>query len=290
MTALFTLRGPEFLFVYFLLGAVVVVLVTSAIRRSEASLFPQDARLRDPYLIAYLRGDLQELVRVVAVSLTVRGLLNLNDDGVKTVDETEIDRAEVPIEKVVLRACRKRVTPQAIADDSAVRAVGREYERHLVGLGLLPDTAIQDARLRAVLIGVAVLVVIAVTKIIVALNTGHSNILFLIILAVLFCAVLLAKTGARLTGRGRAALSELQGLFNSLKQRGDSLSTNDVPETTLLAAVFGIYALPGIDPSIRRKLFPPTDTSGSSGGSSCGSSGCGGGGGGGGGGCGGCGS
>jgi uncharacterized protein (TIGR04222 family) len=291
MTAFFTMRGPVFLLVYLVIGIAVIVLVTSAINRSEEQLVTRSTRLRDPYLIAYLRGDLQELARVVTVSLTVRGLLSMDTTGVQIVDPTEVDRAEVPIEQVVLRACRKRITPGAIAGDSAVRAVGRAYERELQGFGLLTDEATGRARLQAVMIGILVLAAIAIIKMVVALNTGHSNIFFLIIEAVLFCIVLGAKSTARLTQRGKDQLSELRGLFDSLKHRGDNLSTGDVPEATLLAAVFGVYALPGVDPAIRRKLFPPAATSGSSsgGGSSCGSSGCGGGGCGGGG-CGGCGS
>lgn len=291
MTAFFTLRGPEFLVVYFMIGIVVIVAVTYAINSSEEQLAPRETLLRDPYPIAYLRGDLEELVRVVAASLTLRGLLNADMTGVQIVDPTEIDRAKVPIEKVVLRASRNRIAPGKIADDSAVKAVGRAYERELAEFGLLADAATARSRLQAVMIGIVVLLAIAITKIVVALNTGHSNVFFLILEAALFCIFVGAKCAARLTRRGRDALRELREMFGSLKRRGDSLSANDVPEATLLAAVFGVYVLPGVDPTIRRKLFPPAATSGSSGGSSssCGSS-CGGGGGCGGGGCGGCGS
>ena len=283
MTAFFTMRGPQFLVVYFVIGVVLIYVVSSAIRRTEERLAPQETRIRDPYLIAYLRGGVEELVRVAASSLAVRGLLHMDLNGIKIVDPTEIDRAKVPIEKVVLRACRERCMPGAIASDSAVRAVGRAYERELEGFGLLADAATAGARVQAVLLGIAILLAVAIIKIAVALNTGHTNILFLIVEAVMFSIVLGAKAGARLTGRGRAALSELRAMFDSLKHRGDKLSTSDVPETTLLAAVYGVYALPGVDPEIRRRLFPPPGSSDSSSDGS-GSGGCGGGGG-----CGGCG-
>ena len=74
MTAFFTMYGPEFLVVYLVIGIVTIALVSSAIKTSEEQLAHQETRLRDPYLIAHLRGDVEELVRVVVVSLMMRRL------------------------------------------------------------------------------------------------------------------------------------------------------------------------------------------------------------------------
>jgi hypothetical protein len=96
-------------------------------------------------------------------------------------------------------------------------------------------------------------------------------------------------THPRQTGRGKALLADLGSLFKSLKDRAAGFQPGSNPaELALLAAVFGVTALPVDAFPYSKTLFPqPSAGSGDSGGSSCGSS-CGGGGCGGG--CGGCGS
>jgi len=287
-----TMPGPQFLILFMAICAVVYVSVTVAIRTGEASSFGEQ-RLRDPYLIAYLRGDVDESIRVAALALLLRGLLKVNTAEFRTVDPSEIDRADVPIEKALLTACREGAGPAQILRNIAVRTAANQYYKQLIDAGLIPDEGAQSRRQRAVLIGIAIVATVAAAKIVVALGTGHTNILFLILLAGLAALLLFAKLNERLTGRGRAALGDLRTLFASLKSRGHALLPSAIPEATLLAAVFGVYVPPGIARGAWEKMFPPPSTSSSSGydissaGSSCGSSGgCGGGGGG----CGGCGS
>jgi hypothetical protein len=111
---------------------------------------------------------------------------------------------------------------------------------------------------------------------------------------------LLPAAQRRRTALGDAVLKDLQGLFGRLRRRvapaGEGGLTSD---TMLLAAVFGLSALPSDGFYEVRRVFAKSVKSGGSncgsscgssyGSSGCGSSGCGGGGGGGGG-CGGCGS
>ena len=63
-------------------------------------------RVRDPYIIAHLRGGLQELIRVVVLSLAIRGLVKISGTGIQTADPTEVNRAASPVEKAILDACR----------------------------------------------------------------------------------------------------------------------------------------------------------------------------------------
>ena len=292
MAALLTMRGPEFLALFIGTAIAVCFLVRAAIAASEPS--SDGMRVRDPYMIAYLRGGLQELIRVVVLSLAIRGLLKIAVTGIQIADPTEINRADLPIEKALLEACRQQVTPATVRQNTRVWAAGQEFEHQLVDLGLLADATVRKLRWFPVLIGVAFLVTLAVAKIEVALATGHSNVAFLIIATLVATILLLSLVFRRQTRRGRAVLRELNALFHSLRRRSKELSAAAVPETTMLAAVFGVYVLPEIDRNAWRKLFPQPSASNSSGGSGCGSSGCGGGGGGGsgcgGGGCGGCGS
>jgi uncharacterized protein (TIGR04222 family) len=288
MTALLSMRGPEFLALFIGTAIAVCILVRVAIAAGEPR--SDGMRARDPYMIAYLRGGEGELIRVVVLSLAIRGLLKISGTGIQTVDPTEIKRADLPVEKAILEACRQQVTPILLRQNGRVEAAGQEFEYQLVALGLLADAAVRKLRWFPVLIGVAFLVALAVAKIEVALATGHSNVAFLIIATLVAAILLLSLVFRRLTRRGRAVLRELNALFHSLRRRSGGLSATAVPETTMLAAVFGVYVLPEIDRNAWRKLFPQPQAGNSSGGSGCGASGCGGGGGGGGGGCGGCGS
>lgn len=286
-----TLPGPQFLFVFVALCLAVHVSVTIVIRMGEAG-SSGDRRLRDPYLIAYLRGDVDETIRVATLALLLRGLLKVNDSEFRTVDPSEIDRADVPIEKALLTACREGASPAQILHNTAAKAAADQYYNGLIDAGLIPDETAASWRRRTVLIGIAVVVTVAAAKIGVALSTGHTNIELLVVLAGVAAVLLFSKLKERLTGRGRVALRELSTLFGSLRKRRHTLPASAIPEATLLAAVFGVYVPPGMAQGAWEKMFPPPASSSSGNDSSSSSSGCGssGGCGGGGGGCGGCGS
>jgi uncharacterized protein (TIGR04222 family) len=123
---------------------------------------------------------------------------------------------------------------------------------------------------------------IGVAKIVIAENTGHHNVTFLIILTVVFTLLAFGLSLPRRTRAGDRMIEDLRTLFEGLKQRSAEIQTGASPnEYALMAAVYGMATIPDA-----KKLFPK---GGSSCGSGCGSDGgssssCGGGGG-----CGGCG-
>jgi len=178
---MFALRGPDFLGLFLLLSVTVYLAVHLLIVTREAAQ-PAEPRIRDPYAIACLRGDVRELIRVVALSLCLRGLLQIRTTTFQTVREMEIDRVQVPIETVVLRLCRTPCEPSALAQVAEFKTAVGEYERDLIRRGLLADGTARSRRWPPVLLGSGFLVLIALIKIKVALSTGHSNILFLILL------------------------------------------------------------------------------------------------------------
>jgi uncharacterized protein (TIGR04222 family) len=284
-----TLKGPEFLFLFAGLVIVVYATVAAAISSHESRL-PSEPRIRDPYAIAYLRGDTRELIRVVALSLSLRGLLKVGRSTFVTTDPAHIDRVQIPLEKEVLVQCRTFCTPPALAHAPSVQAIVDEYRSELIGRGLLADEDVKRARWLPVLAGSAILVGIALAKILVAIATGHSNIVFLLMLCVASVYFLARQITARRTLAGSTALSNLATLFASLKSRRNSLSADSAAEATLLGAVFGVYVMPDLDAIAWDKLFPKPKSSASSGCNAGTGSGCGGGGGCGSGGCGGCGS
>lgn len=292
MMELLTMQGPHFLLLFLFL-IFMACLMVDGVGKPAIAVDGDLVRIRDPYLIAYLRGELDELIRVVTLSLTLRGLLKIDSKGIQVADPSEIERVQVPIEQVILAACRGRATPVLIEANSGVRGVGQEYRRQLVGAGLLLDDSALQTRWYAMWVAIVLLSVLAIAKIIVALNTGHSNVLFLIVAVILSDIGLLSLGRRRLTRRGAATLKDLATLFAALKARREPLPATAISEATLLAAVFGVYSLMGIDRDAWARMFVRINTSTPGGAGGCGGGGCGSGGGGcsggGGGGCGGCG-
>jgi uncharacterized protein (TIGR04222 family) len=284
-----TMPGPQFLALYILLALVAYVFTSAIIARREHESVGADSRqLRDPCAIAYLRGDTRELLRVVALTLTLRGQLRMEGSTLVATGSPAAAPVE-PIEAAVLAACAQPITAGQLAGSAGIQIRAGQYRQALIRAQLLAGPQTFKARFRAVVVPMAILVTLAVAKIAVALSTGHHNIGYLTVAAVIAVVVLLARVGRRLTAPGRRALAQLRGLFGGLQQRGDAM-TGVPTEAALLAAVFGVYAL-GEQSRAWSRVWGASsggDTGGCGGGGSDsgggGGSGCGGGGG-----CGGCG-
>ncbi|MCX5883773.1 MAG: hypothetical protein NTU74_18855, partial [Deltaproteobacteria bacterium] len=127
-----------------------------------------------------------------------------------------------------------------------------------------------------------------------AFSRGHHNVLFLLILTLIFGNWTVAIWKKKRTGAGDLVLREAQLKFQSLKGRAKNVRPGGTTsDASFLAAVFGLSVLPVVYFPYIKTLFPKAASSfggdtGGCGGGGCGSSGCGGGGCGGG--CGGCGS
>jgi uncharacterized protein (TIGR04222 family) len=285
----FDLPGPQFLVFYAFLGTFTVGLLWLARRASEPADAPR-IDYSDPYLLACLRGGEKEVIRVVAVSLIDRGLLqSKNDDQLVVVNQNAVNIARLPIEKALLQHFRFRAKASSAFASPAILSTCQKYKDALQRSGLLPDESILRARLWRFVIAVIVLTGVAALKILIALQRGRTNIFFLILLAVFFVFVAIRVHNPLRTRRGDALLADLRHLFSSLKARARMVRPGgETADAVLLMAVFGLDALPAAAfPYAKR--FQPKNTAlsptscGSACGSSCGSS-CGGGGG-----CGGCG-
>jgi uncharacterized protein (TIGR04222 family) len=291
--------GPQFLAFYAFVALVVLTVLWLARGAAERGPAPR-IDTSDPFLIADLRGGPDEAVRVAAVSLIDRGLLVV-DEAERTLKAKPGAKALRPIEQALQRKFAEARPATDIFIDFDLRAACFPYEDALTRLGLLADDDTQRARNRRLGIAVAILVALAGAKIYVALQRGRTNVLFLIILACVACVAAFGLSNARRTARGDALVADLRRLFVRLRARAGTIRPGGgTADAALLAAVFGLGALPAAGFGFVRRLYPRApDTSGWSSGwsspsygswsswsSSCGSS-CGGGGGGG---CGGCGS
>lgn len=281
----FDLRGPEFLLFYIGLAAATFGVLYAWRRRSEPSPEP-GAWMRDPYLIAGLRGGAKEIVTLATFSLLTRGILGRVDgDRVARSNQKRLSPSNA-LERAVVALVSEPRTVSTIARDRTTQLAAEPYLDTLRAKGLLANDTQRSRRRAAASLAGALLVGVAIVKIGVALSRGRMNIGFLILLSGL-CAwgcVAWARTFAR-TRAGDAVLRDLRTLIGP----GRALCTTRTlsepdPEQLLIAAVGGIYGSP-FQPPPRVKTGSVWSSS------SCGTSisSCGGGGGCGGGGCGGCG-
>jgi uncharacterized protein (TIGR04222 family) len=288
----FDLPGPQFLVVYLVFAAAALAGLYLVRRNREAGAAPS-GQLRDPYLVACLRGGAAEVVRVATLGLIDRGLLGLSGKVVTVQPGADATRGLANVEREVLSHFRPFDQLDSVFRARRVLATAEsDYGVKLRHLGLLPDSDALRFRALAIVVAIALIAGVAGIKIAVALDRGRSNIGFLIVLAVVAVIIAVKVGNPFRTSLGSAVLRDLRSLFSGLRGRAAAMRQGSGSTDLLwLAAVFGMTAVPtAAFPFVGE--FRPRPDSGSSGGCGSSSSGDGGGcgGGGGGGGCGGCGS
>jgi uncharacterized protein (TIGR04222 family) len=285
----FDLSGPSFLAFYIGVAIIVVVVAKLAIDAAEGGA-PPALPLGDPYQIAWLRGGTAEAARIAVLALTDRGLLAVYGDNLVNAGSGQSFVRE-PIERAMLSRCAQSGTAAtAVLDDPGVERACAPYQAELERLQLMPDAVMRARRYRWFAIAAAMLLGIAAIKIEIAIRGDRYNVGFLFILPVIAVCALWRIVRRRRTSLGNRMVKDLRRLFRALRQRAAGIRPNAMTsDAVLLAAVFGLSALPATGFADLHRVYKKSASSGGGGcGSSCGS-GCGGGGGGGGG-CGGCGS
>lgn len=283
----FDLNGPSFLVFYIGVALIVAIGLKLVIDDAERGA-PRALPLNDPYQIAWLRGGTPEAARIAVLSLTDRGLLTVRGDDLVTASSASLGGVRQPIERAILARCgHSGAAATAVLDDPAVEQACGPFRARLERLQLMPDAAMRAQRYRWSAIATAILLGIAIAKIAVALNRGRYNVAFLVILAAIAVWGVWFLVRRPRTHLGNRMLQDLRRLFNALRQRASTIRPGAMTsDAMLLAAVFGISALPATGFADFLRVYKKAASSGDGCGSACGS-GCGGGGGGG---CGGCGS
>ena len=284
----FDLPGPQFLLFYIILGSALAGFLWIHRHHSERDKAVSAPELTDPYLVAYLRAGAAEVWRLATIRLIDLGLMRAEGPTIRTEAETKPDDVQNEVERATLAWFRKPQAAISLIQESSsfqLRQVVLPYEERLIELGLLPDEESRNrSRLRYA--GAAFLLgVVAATKIIVALDRGHQNVAFLIVLACVAIFTLHKLAIPARTRRGHAVIEDLRKLFSRLHQPGLLEPGKSSAEVMWMAAVYGVSALTfGHVKELYPKAYQNTSCGGcgSSCGSSCGGGGCGGG-------CGGCG-
>lgn len=298
------MHGPQFLVFYIAIGIITLLLIRYRMAQQESNWRMEKLNLTDPYEIAFLRGGGNEALKIAVLSLIDRGLLEISENNLKTKNQASFENVRRPIEKAILNLYASYGRVQEMNNDESLRSACLEYNESLQRSQLITSESVYQSRRPMLLLGILVLGGTAGAKIFVSFQRGHYNIIFLIILTVIFLLGLSYIYKKERTGLGDRVLTDLRILFKGLKDRGNSIkSGGESNELALLAAVFGVTALPSVSFPYIEKLFPKSkssvsyitsnkgDSNGFScgwssftcgGGSSCGGGGCGGG-------CGGCG-
>jgi uncharacterized protein (TIGR04222 family) len=248
---IFDMRGPEFLALYLLASVVGLSILYVVSRRAppHSSRLPtSDARrqLRDPYLLAFLRGGALETLQTVAFSLSERKLLSISKKGLIASGERDAIRAVThPLEVAVLAACASLRGIGKLLHDKRLKRMAEEYGAPLKECGLIADEAEYARRLPIFLAVAGALLTMSVIKIRVALQGGHSNIAFLVLLTALALIVAVVIFRRRRTSAGDRALADQRTLFAQLKTQAKRLAAGGATgEAVLIAAAFGLAALP----------------------------------------------
>ena len=277
----FGLAGPGFLLFYAVFAAIVIVVFAwLEFARGETGPPRLSELTADPYSIAYMRGGAAEAVSVAVMNLVDRGLLTVEGEQVRAAKNASTDFVRRPLDRAILEACATLYEPHLLHHVPAVAAACKSYEGVLTERSLLPD---RNKLRKALLVVIALLAGLAVLRIGQALARGQTNLVFLVLLSGVACLVAWRVSARRLTTAGREALASLRTLTQRLQRNATQLRAGGATnEAVLLAAVYGIHALPSaFDASkgLFRQRKKSDGSCSSSCGSSCGSgSSCGGGG------------
>ena len=283
----FRWTGPEFLAFYVVFAVAIVGAFAVRFRWWGAgSDVPVDNLTTDPYRIAFLRGGIEEAVRVAVFNLVDRGILDhdLDEVSVARADAAQLVRRR--LDRALLAHFARSRSVKAAEQDREVRASCEEYERQLAERGFLPDDREKGRRFALAVVAVGLVAGVALARIVVAASVGRHDFALLIFLCAIAIAALVHAYRYQRTARGTRALSNVAALLSRLKAGVGRIKPGGATnEALLLASVFGLHALPSLAFPVVDIIFPRPkiadievvfDSGGSDGGCGGGCGGCGG--------------
>ena len=291
----FDWSGPWFLLAYLIFGVLVYYLARELLIRQELrNPHAQLSLADDPYRIAFLRGGALEAVKIAAIVLVDRGLLRADGPLLETASADSLRFASHDIERDVLRLYLGRQGhSKELAAQADMLPSCRAYQDTLTQQELLVGPPLLRRRERVTWPAHWLLLTVAAVKAVIAIGRQHYHLLFLALLLTVFLLMLRGLRTQAISWSAQRLLTDLRMLFGRLNQRASRLQAgSSSADMALLAAIFGLGALPLSVYAYVAQLYPvPRHSSDSSSGSTGDSSSGGGDGGGdgGGSGCGGCG-
>jgi uncharacterized protein (TIGR04222 family) len=245
----FNLTGPQFLCFYAVLVALALWWLWDVRRRTEpTSGIALDGS--DPYRVATLRGGGCEALRLAILSLVDRGILQVKAGTIGPGPQRSPPRR--PIERALVDLFgQERGAPEAFRDPGCLKAC-ELLRDDLVAGGLLLAAKPHGKRLGSLLLAILCLGALAGIRVALSLKHGHTNVFFLVLLAIGFAgaAVLVARPQKQRTRHGDAVLAGLRQRFEGLRERARALRPGGATsEVVLLGAVFGVGVLAAASPA-----------------------------------------
>lgn len=275
------LYGPQFLFFYVLVGIGTIAWAFIRLREIQQTWPVPKLDLNDPYEIAYLRGGQNEVARIAVLALLKHGVLkhkknklspskntqpvlfDIEEDSGSDVESSQQQSTisgrpphlKKPIEAAVVEFFQSSRPAYEVFSMPRLADRCSEYYAKLCSKRLLASDLIFKDRFPVIGIASAIIGGLAFLKIIVAILSGRSNVGFLIIFAAAFVAVLwflFRRDPSELRNR---VLSDLRTLCAGMRPSSGSSKPLKADEAILLAAIYGIGALPAADYKVMEKLF-----------------------------------
>ena len=297
----FDWSGPWFLLAYLIFGMLVYyfareLLIRQELRNPHAQLSLAD----DPYRIAFLRGGALEAVKIATIVLVDRGLLRADGPLLETVSADSLRFASHDIERDVLRLyLGHQGHSKELAEQAEMLPSCRAYQDTLTQQELLVGPPLLRRRERITRVAHYLLLTVAAGKAVIAISRQHYKLLFLALLLMIFLLMLRGLRTQATSWSAQRLLTDLRMLFGRLNMRASRLQAGSrSADMALLAAIFGIGALPPSVYAYVAELYPASrqntgsdsssgstgdsgdsSSGGDGGGSSGGCGGCGGGGG-----------
>jgi uncharacterized protein (TIGR04222 family) len=287
----FDLNGPQFLVFYTALGILfnlILRIIFHGYRREALDI--ELKGFSDSYTVAYLRSGFREMLRIAIFSLMKRGLLRATNTLIESSNNLR-NKQLIPLEKAILNYFNKPRSVTNIYTDAGLISLSDEYKRDLEKKGVLNNHSTLRQRKRTIVLFLAILIGVTAFKILLAIQRGHSNIAFLVILTIIFCVMALMTWPRRRTPKGDVVLQTLQIRTVKLRKKDKRYLQNRYDnDADLHAALFSLSVLPALEYPYIKKIFPKESrpygggviSAAGCGGGGCGGGGCGGG-------CGGCG-
>lgn len=292
---LVNLPGPYFLIFYgFVITSAIIAfkIVKSRLDFTGKMPLPPIPAEPDPFEIAFLRGDANELARAATFALNQKGLVEISQNGkdiwIQQTMKTNPPRLN-PIERAVFNYYAQPRKPKELFQKNGLKDVlqpfASTYEARLASQHLLTDDATKSLIRKSSLAFAGAIIGLGVYKLIAAVLKGHSNYDFLIPMGIVGGIILIVMSNApRLTEHGKKYLERLQLAFEKLKFAGIVAKANQnqnppasfsaVDPLLLSVGIFGTAALVGSPYDTYNQAFHKSQQAQSSSGG-CGSSGCG---------------
>ena len=243
----FDWSGPWFLLAYLIFGVLVYYLARELLIRQELrNPHAQLSLADDPYRIAFLRGGALEAVKIAAIVLVDRGLLRAEGPLLETASADSLRFARHDIERDVLRLYLGRQGhSKELAAQAEMLPACRAYHETLTQQEMLVGPPLLRRRARITWPAHWLLLTVAAVKAVIAISRQHYNLLFLALLLAIFLLMLRGLRTQATSWSAQRLLTDLRMLFGRLNQRASRLQAgSSSADMALLAAIFGLGALP----------------------------------------------